>query len=218
VGHPHRATAIPVVVTHVAGPNEGARGGSDCWKGARPARRSGVDPREGHRGAPGDHCDRRHTTMVSSRGWEEFAMSACAPGASWHRTGGASTNILRRTAMPAVALAASAVMLAGCQASGGGWYGGTNAKNAKVTAGFDFACDEEDIAGQMSFIDRRAPARNFPAVADICRFSFIEGEVEEVVWSGVYRPRPKRASDDSSPSSPTPAGPVPQRGTPSASP
>lgn len=75
--------------------------------------------------------------------------------------------------------------------SGGGWYGGSNAKNAKVTTGFNLVCDEEAISGEVSFIDRRSPARSFVAVPDACGFTVAEGETEELILFGTYRPRPK---------------------------
>jgi hypothetical protein len=102
-------------------------------------------------------------------------------------------RISRKPLVSVAAIGASALLLSGCMVSGGGWFGGTNAKNSKVTTGFSFACDEEGITGEMSFIDRRSPARSFVAVPNSCGASVIDGNVEEAFLFGTYRPRPHGA-------------------------
>jgi hypothetical protein len=93
----------------------------------------------------------------------------------------------------AAAVGASALLLSGCTVSGGGWYGGTNAKNAKVTAGFNFMCDYGQdpplITGEMSFVDRRTkPTKSFVALLNDCSNNVFTGTTS---WHGTYKPRPK---------------------------
>jgi hypothetical protein len=82
------------------------------------------------------------------------------------------------------ALVTTAVLLAGCSASGGGWYGGETPKRAKVTMGFEFTC--EPLSGELSFHDRRTGV-NFAATPSSC------GDWG-MTWSGDYRPRPRGES------------------------
>jgi hypothetical protein len=89
---------------------------------------------------------------------------------------------------------AATVALTGCEASGGGWAGGTSPKNARITLGFALECNPFGAAtpeSSMSYIDR----------------GYVNGAIEglsvEIVpgscadegnrWTGTYRSRPKGA-------------------------
>lgn len=98
-----------------------------------------------------------------------------------------------------VGVTALALMLSSCtyKASGGGWFNGATAADAKQTVGLSIKCSQTDVevtAGkaEISFIDRDEHVNLFASVNQDVLCAGGSGEAgTEAFAAGTYRPRPK---------------------------